>query len=211
MAVSSNLVLRHMRVQDISQVMAIDEVSFKPPWPERSYRFEINESQITHMATLEKMVERPVQGLRRIFKTIRGDEDLVEEQSLVVAYGGIWKIADEAHINTIASHPDHRGNKYGEIVLAGMIRRAINLKADFIVLEVRVSNMVAQKLYRKYGFTIHGVKKDYYHHDKEDAYDMRVDLTPAYNAQFEKLYDKLHTQITFHDDYAIAPHPRLGI
>lgn len=210
MAVKSQLTLRHMRVQDVSQVMAIDEEAFNPPWPERSYRFEINESQITYMATLEKFEQRPVQGLRRIFKTLRGDEKLMEEQSVVVGYGGIWKISDEAHINTIASHPDYRGKKYGEIVLAGLIRRAIQLGAAYIVLEVRVSNFIAQKLYRKYGFDIFGVKADYYHHDREDAYDMRVDLTPEYSEQFSQLYDALHAKIAFHDDYSVEPHPRLG-
>ena len=71
----------------------------------------------------------------------------------ILGYGGIWNIADEAHISTIATHPTHRGNGYGEILLAGIVGKALQLGAGYIVLEVRVSNQVAQRLYEKYGFS----------------------------------------------------------
>lgn len=44
-------------------------------------------------------------------------------------YGGMWYIAGEAHISTIAVHPKGRGHGWGEILLAGMVRRGIVLEA----------------------------------------------------------------------------------
>lgn len=206
----SHLTLRYMQVSDLSEVVDIDNASFKPPWPERSYRFEINESQISYMVVLEKREERQIIGLRRLLNALRGQEQDTEWTPLIAAYGGLWKIADEAHISTIASHPDYRGLGYGEIVLLGMIRKAIELGAQYVVLEVRVSNSVAQNLYHKYGFTIAGTKPGYYHYDGEDAYDMRLDLTPAVITEFELRYQKLRHEFAFRDLYSQSPHPRNG-
>src|SRR5215204_345025 len=147
----SDLTLRHMQVADISQVVMIDELSFTAPWPERSYRFEINESNVSYMVVLEQPAQRPATGLRRWWNTLLGNHSS-EESCVIVGYGGLWKIAEEAHISTVATHPDYRGQKFGEIMLAGMLRRAIALNAAYVVLEVRVTNEVAQNLYHKYGF-----------------------------------------------------------
>jgi ribosomal-protein-alanine N-acetyltransferase len=206
----TDLTLRYMCVADLPEVIEIDDASFKPSWPERSYRFEINESQVSYMVVLEKCENRPVTGFKRFLNNLRRQVDATEAQPVIVGYAGLWKIADEAHISTIASHPEYRGRKYGEILLAGMIGRAIGLDASYIVLEVRVSNEVAQALYHKYDFEIHGVKAEYYHHDREDAYDMRLELSEENIRAFRQRYEKLLRQIPFCDKYSDVPHPRLG-
>lgn len=206
---ASELTLRYMDTPDLSAVVEIDEASFKPAWPERSYRFEINESQVSFMAVLEKLEEREISGFRRLLHSLQGKSLATEAKPVVVAYGGLWKIAEEAHVSTIASHPDYRGKQYGEIVLAGMLLKAIQLGAEYVVLEVRVSNTVAQNLYSKYGFTVEAVKPKYYHHDNEDAYDMRMFLTAEAIAHVQALYAKLAPR--FRDWYSEVPHPRLGI
>lgn len=204
------LTLRYMQTIDIPDVMDIDLVSFKPPWPERSYRFELNESQISYMVVLEKGEQREVTGWRRLMNNLRGNEIEHEIQALIVAYGGLWKIAEEAHISTIASHPDYRGQKFGEIILAGMVKRAIILKAEYVVLEVRASNTVAQELYKKYAFVMHGTKRNYYHHDKEDAYDMRLDLNKGNIEHVNRCIKALRKKINYSDLYSNTFHPRLG-
>jgi ribosomal-protein-alanine N-acetyltransferase len=50
-----------------------------------------------------------------------------------------------------------------------MIDEAISRGANWLTLEVRVSNTQAQALYRKYGFTVHGTRKRYYSDNNEDA------------------------------------------
>mgnify|MGYP006271243667 CR=1 FL=1 len=217
MSESPELILRYMRVTDVPDVTAIDQASFAPPWPASSYRFEIKESNISYMAVLElrnhtRRPNAPQTGVGwwRLFTGVWGPANNVTGKGRVVGYSGLWNIAEEAHISTIASHPDYRGRKYGEILLVGMIRRAIRLRAGYIVLEVRVSNTVAQNLYKKYGFTIHGTKPEYYHQDKEDAYDMRVQLTTAYVQDFERQYQALVQTLDFRDVYSHTHHPRLA-
>lgn len=205
----SGLTLRYMRVSDLSEVVAIDAASFRPPWPERSYRFEINESQVSYMVVLEKHEERQIIGFRRLFNALLGQQQDTEWAPLIAGYGGLWKIAEEAHISTIASHPDYRGRGYGEVLLVGMISKAIELGAQYVVLEVRVSNTIAQNLYRKYGFVIEGTKTGYYHYDGEDAYDMRLNLTPATIIDFELRYQKMLRDYNLDDLYSRTPHPRI--
>lgn len=184
-----SLILRYMRPADIEQVAAIDKMSFTPAWSARSYQFEISESTYSYMVVLEQAAdEKPKAGWRRLVPGLNG----VHEGSRIVAYGGMWHIMDEAHISTIATHPEHRGNGWGEIVLAGMIRRGIRLNASQAVLEVRVSNHVAQNLYTKYGFKTFMTKPRYYQSNNEDAYEMHLNLDHRYyRAHFEERYARL--------------------
>lgn len=161
------------------------------------------------MVVLEAITEQPSTGLWRILNRVRGKEHQTAKRSLM-GFGGLWKIEDEAHISTIASHPQYRGKSYGEILLAGMIHRAIDMDAGYIVLEVRVSNTVAQNLYHKYHFDIMDIKRGYYQNDNEDAYDMRVELTPANREKLLGLYAAIQQKVPFVDAYSTVKHPRLG-
>ncbi|MEO8612421.1 MAG: ribosomal protein S18-alanine N-acetyltransferase [Chloroflexota bacterium] len=194
------LTLRYMNVQDIPQVIAIDRLSFDLPWSERSYAYEINEANYSHMVVLEKdyETERP-HGWRRWMPRLNGRHNTRG----IVGYGGLWNIMAEAHISTIAVHPDYRGRGWGEILLAGMVQRSITLQAGFVVLEVRVSNTSAQHLYRKYEFQTITVKPKYYRNNNEDAYDMRLDLSrPNIKVRFAERFSSLHTTHPFEDYYS---------
>lgn len=202
--------LRFMHVQDLQQVLAIEAQSFDSPWAESSYRFEINQSQVSHMVVLENPEVRPVSGWRRWLQGVRGESNLTEMYSHVVGYGGLWRIAEEAHVSTIASHPAYRGKGYGELILAGMLQRAVRLSAEYVVLEVRVSNEVAQKLYLKYGFETVRTRANYYQKEQEDAYEMRLNLNEKRVHELHKRYQELLRKHKFQDDYSLLPHPRLG-
>ncbi len=203
------LTLRYMHNADIPEVVSIEQASFRPAWSSDSYRFEINRSQCSYMVVLETAIEQPTTGLRRLINRVRGKENGTVKNALL-GFGGLWKIEDEAHVSTIASHPAYRGKSYGEILLAGMIRRAIDLEAGYIVLEVRVSNTVAQNLYHKYHFDIVDIKRGYYQNDNEDAYDMRVELTPANRQKLLGLYAAIQQKVPFVDSYSMVKHPRLN-
>lgn len=199
------LTLRYMRLYDVPEVTVIDQLSFDPPWSARSYQFEVSESTYSYMEVLEYAVEQSKAGWRKIVPAINGGS----ENKQVAGYGGLWNIMDEAHISTIAVHPDFRGRGWGEILLAGMVRRAITLKANYVVLEVRVSNLPAQKLYLKYGFQTVGTKPKYYHNNNEDAYEMHLNLENRYYiAHFEERYAKLVAQHTLIDQYTNTAPPR---
>jgi [ribosomal protein S18]-alanine N-acetyltransferase len=204
------LTLRYMRNSDVPRVMEIETASFTPSWGEHSFHFEIDQSRVSYMLVLTETTMRPSQGLRRWLDTLRGIADPQETGEQIVAFGGLWHIEEEGHISTIASHPQHRGKHYGEIALAAMVQQAIRLKAQYVVLEVRVSNTVAQNLYHKYGFKIMTTKRGYYQNNKEDAYDMRLHFDePGVLEQQARLYADLKACVPFIDLYTRTPHPRL--
>jgi ribosomal-protein-alanine N-acetyltransferase len=100
---------------------------------------------------------------------------LEEELRSIVGYAGIWVMTDEAHVTTIASHPDVRGKGVGELLLLALIHRGMEVGARWMTLEVRASNAVAQSLYRKYTFKEMGVRRRYYSDNGEDALVMWTD------------------------------------
>ena len=199
----STLTLRYMRPADIPQVVDIDNHSFDPPWSARSYAYEVGESSYSHMVVLERTVAAlPASGWRR---WLRGLNNHHETQGMIVGYGGLWNIVDEGHISTIAAHPAWRGQGFGEILLVGMIHRAVTLGAAYIVLEVRVSNTVAQRLYEKYEFETTGTKANYYRNNNEDAYEMRLDLNnEGLLARMERRYQAIQARQPFADFYTAA-------
>ncbi len=206
-----SLTLRYMRLADIQQVAAIDQSCFQPPWSRDSYIFEINESRISHMVVLDSGAHQPPpqrNGWRsHLSDMLRGGRPAPNGQGDIIGYGGLWKIEGEAHISTIATHPRWRGKGFGEILLAGMFGKALRLNAEFIVLEVRVSNAVAQSLYQKYGFSRFGRRRNYYRSDNEDAWEMRVALDKDTRRRFARLYDELLAKHDFRDSYSWNARP----
>jgi len=201
-----SLLLRYMRLTDIPEVTVIDQMSFDPAWSARSYQFEVSESTYSYMVVLEYSEEKQKSGWRRLVPSLNGAH---LDGSQIVGYGGLWNIMDEAHISTIAVHPEFRGRGYGEILLAGMVRRSIKLNADYVVLEVRVSNITAQNLYKKYGFQTVATKPKYYHSNNEDAYEMRLNLENRYfTAHYEERYAKLVEAHSLADQYSDTAPPR---
>ena len=87
----------------------------------------------------------------------------------IVGYIGTWHIIDEAHITTIAVHPEFLRQHVGEALIVKMLEDCYNEFIKYITLEVRVSNIPAIKLYEKYGFKSLGTRKGYYQDNNEDA------------------------------------------
>jgi ribosomal-protein-alanine N-acetyltransferase len=191
-------VLRYMRADDIPQVVEVDTQSFPSPWSARSYAFEVNDNMTSHMIVLEMLADpAPRPGaLRAVWQRISGHAP----QSAIVGYTGLWLIAGEAHISTIAVAPTWRGSRLGELLLNGTLQRAIVLGGDYSVLEVRVSNEPAQSLYRKYGYEVVQRKKHYYRDNDEDAFMMHIGpLDAAYQARLTELAGQLHERIDYVD------------
>ena len=88
--------------------------------------------------------------------------------SAILAYGGFWLLADEAHIATIASHPDWRGCGLGQWLMLALLDAAMQRGAVRSTLEVRAGNLPAQRLYEKLGYEVAGRRKRYYR-DGEDG------------------------------------------
>jgi ribosomal-protein-alanine N-acetyltransferase len=87
----------------------------------------------------------------------------------IIGYAGLWLILDEAHVTSVAVHPDYRGRRLGELLFNVLIQEAVYLGADRMTLEVRVSNHAARQLYKRLGFVSAGIRKGYYNDNQEDA------------------------------------------
>src|SRR5690606_20918578 len=119
----------------------------------------------------------------------------------IVGFAGMWVLYDEAHVTTIGVSPQHRGRGLGELLLIDLFEKAIQRNAEWVTLEVRVSNAPAQALYHKYGFTRQGIRRRYYSDNGEDAYIMWSPSLkqPEYRERFEALkaalFERLEGQI----------------
>jgi ribosomal-protein-alanine N-acetyltransferase len=194
--VATAFVVEPMRVEHIPAVSAIEKLSFPQPWPQNAYRREIVENRMAHYIVARRLGDtsddtaaadpsqsREPQGgdlLGRLSRFLRPPEaprspQLEEELRSIVGYAGIWVMTDEAHVTTIASHPDLRGRGVGEFLLVALIHRGMEVGARWMTLEVRASNSVAQNLYRKYTFKEMGVRRRYYSDNGEDALVMWTD------------------------------------
>jgi ribosomal-protein-alanine N-acetyltransferase len=145
-----------MTLLDIPQVHAIDKLSFNLPWPERSYNYELTQNANSILWVAE-VLPNPPGGQARI-------------AGMIV----VWLVVDEAHVATIATHPDFRGQGLSNKLLALGLRDAIRRGAIDSTLEVRAGNLVAQKLYEKFGYQVVGVRPRYYRDNYEDALLMTV-------------------------------------
>ena len=141
--------IRPMQEQDIEPVLSIDRVSFSLPWPASAYHYEIKENP---------------RSLLWVAEAIGG-----ESPSRVIGMIVVWMILDEAHIATIAVHPDFRGRGIAKSMLIVALREAIHQRATQATLEVRASNLAAQNLYLQFQFHIVGQRPRYYRDNNEDA------------------------------------------
>jgi [ribosomal protein S18]-alanine N-acetyltransferase len=92
----------------------------------------------------------------------------------VIGYAGMMFTGREAHVTNIAVDPEYHGRKVGSRLLLALITEAIAKGANTLSLEVRVSNVGAQRMYNKFGFETSSIRKGYYVETREDAYVMLV-------------------------------------
>jgi ribosomal-protein-alanine N-acetyltransferase len=109
--------------------------------------------------------------------------------SRVVAYLGYWQILEEAHIISVGVAPDCRKQRLAQRLLCYMLEQCITKGIQWITLEVKDSNVAAQELYAKFGFSIMGRRKNYYQADRQDALVMWTDniATPEYAALLQRI------------------------
>jgi len=98
-----------------------------------------------------------------------------ETDSQRVGYIVYWIIFEEASLQTVAVHLDHRGMGFAKSMLQTMISDALKGGAKKVNLEVRKSNTRAIHLYQRLGFSVTQVRKGFYS-DGEDAFQMTLHL-----------------------------------
>jgi ribosomal-protein-alanine N-acetyltransferase len=197
-------------------VLEVDRESYIVPWPASAYRREVLHNRNAHYVVLREI--RPedadadtaagAEEKPRLFPFFPwGRRDGVARPGRVVGYAGMWLVIDEAHITTIAVRERERGKGYGELLLESLVEAAIEMGADRVTLEVRVSNEVAQNLYAKYGFKREGVRPRYYSDNNEDAYIMTVGgiREDGYRSWFDQQIAALRERLERPDLSIVSP------
>ncbi len=138
------IVIRKMEERDLDRIIEIEKDAFTTPWSKNAFFLEITKNQLARYI-------------------------VAEIDNFVVGYGGIWLIIDEGHITNIAVDSRYRGLGVGKKLVEGLICLCRENNIGDMTLEVRVSNIVAKNLYKKYGFIESGIRPNYYSDDNEDA------------------------------------------
>lgn len=138
------LTIRKMTLEDVPSVIDLDQKSFSLPWPERSFRFELSANPASRCW-------------------------VAEFDGKIVGMIVVWLIIDEAHVATLATHPDFRRQGIGTKILSHALLNMMEEGARSSFLEVRESNMSAQAMYRKFGYEESGRRPHYYKDNNEDA------------------------------------------
>ncbi|MBA2679301.1 MAG: ribosomal protein S18-alanine N-acetyltransferase [Ktedonobacteraceae bacterium] len=177
-------------MSDVPRVIEIERLAYPSTWPPSAYRKELQDNRWAHYIVLRdkyigeeqtavpQELEKPRKN--RLFPlsllpnrptAVNPSPDLAS----IIGFAGLWLMVDEAHVTTIATHPEYRGLGLGEFLLVSLIDISYTIGAKWVTLEVRVSNYTAQNLYRKYGFREAGVRHRYYSDNQEDALIMWTD------------------------------------
>ncbi len=163
------VIVTRLQVEDLDALMPIERASFSLPWPRSVYHDELTRNPYGHYLAL-----RPNPALQRW-----GGQALPP----LLAYGGFWKLYEEAHICTIASHPDYRRRGLGEWMLLALLDLAQAMGAEVATLEVREGNWAARRLYERTGFQVAGRRPRYYSDTGEDALIMTISELTAPEVQ----------------------------
>lgn len=146
---------------DVGAVMELESLCFRTHWTREQFLL----------------------GLERHAFRILG----IRDQGALLAYAAFSVIAGEMEILNIATHPDHRRKGLAQRLLGNVLGVCRTERVELGFLEVRRSNVGAIDLYRKFGFTQVGTRKNYYPDNNEDALLFRLDFTSPESGPVKQL------------------------
>ncbi|MCX5604237.1 ribosomal protein S18-alanine N-acetyltransferase [Streptomyces phaeochromogenes] len=153
-------VLREMRWWDIEPVLELEKDLF----PEDAWSRGMFWSDLAH-------ARGPGATRRYVVAEIAGD---AAGGARIVGYGGLAAAGDVGDVQTIAVAREHWGTGLGAQILTELLRAATAFECAEVMLECRVDNIRAQKLYERFGFEAIGFRRGYYQPGNVDALVMRL-------------------------------------
>ncbi|MCJ7595358.1 MAG: ribosomal protein S18-alanine N-acetyltransferase [Desulfobacterales bacterium] len=135
----------------LDRILAIETLSFPSPWS---------------FGAFEQEVKNPISRLW-----------VLTANKAVAGYICFWIFDAEIQLINVAVHPKARGRGYAEHLLNRMIESGLSKGIHQVWLEVRLSNVAAQGLYRKLGFEEVGRRPRYYGDTDEDAIVMSLTIS----------------------------------
>ena len=169
----NEIAIHPLRLSDLEAVMHIEPMAFGPNhWSRQVFINELNGTAGMYFVAIEPSTMS------------------------LLGYSGFWLIGEEAHITTLAVHPDYQRRYIGERLLINNILIARKCGARWLTLEVRASNQAAQNLYYKYGFKNLGTRPRYYQDNLESALILWSDNIET--QEFKQLLDERISAIKQH-------------
>ena len=141
--------IRIATIEDAQAIYEIEQQSFSVPW------------------RLESVLAELEGAANKLYMVIC-------EENHILGYAGAWLVYDEGQITNIAILPSARGKGYGSKLTKQLIDECFSRGMHEIFLEVRISNLAALVMYRNLGFSVKGIRKEYYSEPTEDAYIMSL-------------------------------------
>ena len=132
-----------MKSEHVAPIAQIEKLCFNDPWSERSIASELDNRLSLWLVAMDS--------------------------DRLVGYVGSQSVLGETDMMNIAVHPDYRRRGIAEQLVIQLVEALKEKGNHSLMLEVRVSNEPARKLYEKLGFTQVGLRKNYYRNPKEDA------------------------------------------
>ena len=139
------LAIEPLRRRHLGDIMPIEQASYPLPWTIGVFHSEIE----------------MMRGGERHYLVARDGHD-------IVGYGGLMFAVGDAHVTNVAVAASRQRQGIATRLLAELAWAAIDNGCDALTLEVRVSNVGAQALYREFGFVPAGIRQKYYE-NVEDA------------------------------------------
>ena len=129
--------------EHLQEIMAVDREAFPTPWSKKLWIKEITRTE------------------RAYYVAIEGQK--------VIGFGGGLLAGDDFHITTIAVKVSNLSKGVATLIMVKLLEDAVKLGATNLTLEVRIGNLPAQAVYRKFGMVPAGIRPSYYQPDTEDA------------------------------------------
>lgn len=142
--------------EELDLLYEIELASYSNPWPLDAFRRE----------------------LKLPFSRILAARNPSPDAPPLLGYCVLWVIREEAHILNLAVHPEARRQGVASALLRSALDAARGQGAKILYLEVRRSNVAAQRLYEGFDFRQVGVRPRYYEDNREDALVMLREIDP---------------------------------
>ena len=139
----ADIIFRPAQLNDLDRIYSIELLCNKNPWSRAGLSVEL-----TKTSSLFPVIEN--------------------SQKIIIGFACSVLILNELHIFEVAVDPQYQNRGLGEALIKHLLNEADAAGADTALLEVRVSNHSAIRVYEKCGFKIDAPRKGYYQ-DGEDA------------------------------------------
>ena len=144
------MIIRKMRLEDAPAIAHLEKICFSDPWSENSIASEVN-NPLSYWL-------------------------VAEVDGAIAGYVGSQSVLDAADMMNLAVSPEYRRKGIAAALICELCHYLEMNQVIALLLEVRVSNLPAIRLYEKFGFQQVGRRPKYYHNPREDALILRREL-----------------------------------